>query len=289
MNHHEKLPEMISDEVKKILLPQLFNAAVKAGAAIMRVYKNSDDYDIGIKDDKSPITIADRLAHKAIKDALGATRIPILSEEGREMLYDERRNWDLFWLVDPLDGTVEFIKGNNEFTVNIALMENNECVASAVYVPYLEKIYIAMRGAGSFVKRGVAPDADADYSYDSIVAGRERLPLRDEANERQRIAVSRSHQTPETGEYVREALSRHPEAEVMEQGSSYKFCLLAEGSVDYYVRTTRTYEWDTAAGELILTEAGGTARSLPDGEPFRYNKEDLSNPWFVCKSKHCRL
>ena len=280
---------MISDDVKRYLLPQLFNAAVKAGAAIMKVYKNSDDYDIGIKSDKSPITVADRLAHNAIKEALGATRIPILSEEGREMLYDERRNWELFWLVDPLDGTVEFIKGNNEFTVNIALMENNVCVASVVYVPYLEKIYIADRGAGSFVKRGVVPDSEAGYSYDDIMSGRERLPLRDSAGDRMRIAVSRSHQTPETGEYVRRALERHPDAEVVEQGSSYKFCLLAEGSVDYYVRTTRTYEWDTAAGELILTEAGGCARSLPDNEPFRYNKEDLSNPWFVCKSKYCKL
>lgn len=289
MNHTEKFQEMISDEAKRFLLPHLFNAAVKAGAAIMKVYKNSDDYDIGVKSDKSPITVADRLAHKAIKDSLGATRIPILSEEGREMLYDERRNWDLFWLVDPLDGTVEFIKGNNEFTVNIALMENNECVASVVYVPYLEKIYIACRGAGSFVKRGVAPDPQACYSYDDIETGRERLPLSGAAGERPRIAVSRSHQTPETGEYVREALRRCPDAEVVEQGSSYKFCLLAEGSVDYYVRTTRTYEWDTAAGELILSEAGGSARSLPDGEAFRYNKEDLSNPWFVCRSKHCRL
>ena len=289
MNHPEKPPEMISDDVKKILLPQLFNAAVKAGAEIMKVYKNSDDYDIGIKSDHSPITIADRLAHKAIKDALGATRIPILSEEGREMLYDERRNWDLFWLVDPLDGTVEFIKGNNEFTVNIALMENNVCVASVVYVPYFEKIYIADKGVGSFVRYGVAPDSAADYSYERIVAGCERLPLADGANERLRIAVSRSHQTPETAEYVRRAMERHPDAEVVEQGSSYKFCLLAEGSVDYYVRTTHTYEWDTAAGELILAEAGGSSRSLPDNEPFRYNKEDLHNPWFVCKSKFCKI
>ena len=289
MNHDEKLPKMISDDVKRILLPQLFNAAVKAGAAIMKVYRHDDEYDIGIKSDMSPITVADRMAHNTIKEALGATRIPILSEEGREMLYDERRNWDLFWLVDPLDGTVEFIKGNNEFTVNIALMENNECVASAVYVPWLEKIYIAGRGTGSFVKQGVAPDPAADYSYDDIMSGLRRLPLREEPNQRQRIAVSRSHQTPETGDYIRQALQLHPDAEVVEQGSSYKFCLLAEGSVDYYVRTTRTYEWDTAAGELILAEAGGTSRSLPDNEPFRYNKEDLSNPWFVCKSKYSKI
>lgn len=277
---------MINDDVKRFLLPHLFNAAVKAGAAIMKIYKHGDDYHISVKSDKTPITVADRLAHQTIKEALGVTRIPILSEEGREMRYDERRNWELFWLVDPLDGTVEFIKGNNEFTVNIALMENNECVASVVYVPYLEKIYLADRGSGSFVKRNVGPDADAAYTYEQIVGSMERLPLTTAANSRQRIAVSRSHQTPETARYVEEALRMHPDAEVIEQGSSYKFCLLAEGAVDYYVRTTNTCEWDTAAGELILAEAGGTTVSLPDNAPIRYNKEDLRNPWFVCRSKY---
>jgi len=289
MNHPEILHEMITEEIKRFLFPSLFNAAVRAGAAIMKVYKHQEDYDISVKSDKTPITVADRLAHTSIKESLGQTRIPILSEEGREMLYDERRNWDLFWLVDPLDGTVEFIKGNNEFTVNIALMENNVCVASAVYVPYLEKMYMADKGAGSFLKTGVAPDADAAYTYGDIMAGRRRLPLVDCANTRQRIAVSRSHQTPETAEYVAAARRHYPDAEVVEQGSSYKFCLLAEGAVDYYVRTTHTYEWDTAAGELILSEAGGYTRSLPANESFGYNKEDLHNPWFVCKSKYCLL
>lgn len=286
MNRSENKIEMINEEVKRFLLPNLFNAAVRAGAAIMKVYKNQEDYHISVKSDKTPITVADRLAHQTIKETLGVTRIPILSEEGREMLYDERRNWDLFWLVDPLDGTVEFIKGNNEFTVNIALMENNECVASAVYVPYLEKIYIADKGFGAFVKTGVKPDADSSYTYEDIAQGICRLPLNGAANHRQRIAVSRSHQTPETAEYVAQARKVYPDAELIEQGSSYKFCLLAEGSVDYYVRTTHTYEWDTAAGELILSESGGETRSLPNGDKFRYNKEDLRNPWFVCKSKH---
>lgn len=287
MNRSENKIEMINEEVKRFLLPNLFNAAVRAGAAIMKVYKNQEDYHISVKSDKTPITVADRLAHQTIKETLGVTRIPILSEEGREMLYDERRNWDLFWLVDPLDGTVEFIKGNNEFTVNIALMENNECVASAVYVPYLEKIYIADKGAGAFVKTGIKPDSEANYTYDEIAQDICRLPLNSAANTPQRIAVSRSHQTPETAEYVAKARLSFPDAELIEQGSSYKFCLLAEGSVDYYVRTTHTYEWDTAAGELILSESGGTTLSLPHGEKFRYNKEDLRNPWFYCKSKHC--
>ena len=250
----KKRATMINDKVRMYLLPPLFNAAVRAGASIMNIYKNLDDYDISLKDDKTPITLADRLAHKTIREYLGRTRIPILSEEGREMRYDERRNWELYWLVDPLDGTVEFIKGNNEFTVNIALMENNVCMGAVIYVPYFEKMYVAGRDSGSYVKEHIAPDAAAEYTYDQIVTGWRQLPLEEGA---ERVAVSRSHQTPETAEHIARLREAHPDLEIVEQGSSYKFCLLAEGKVDYYVRTTHTYEWDTAAGELILAEAGG--------------------------------
>ncbi len=273
---------MINKEIREYLLPQAFNAAVKAGAAIMKIYKNRDDYDIAIKSDKTPITVADRLAHDTIKKSLGQTRIPILSEEGREMLYDERCNWELFWLVDPLDGTVEFIKGNNEFTVNIALMENNECISSVIYVPYHKKMYVAERGAGSYVMTGVTPDADADYGYEEIHDALTRLPLPSTVHTVYRVAVSRSHQTPETHARIDDMRLSHADLEVVEQGSSYKFCLLAEGAVDYYVRTTHTYEWDTAAGELILSEAGGSTRAYPDSAKLSYNKRDLHNPWFEC-------
>ena len=288
----KKRATMINDKVRMYLLPPLINAAVRAGASIMNVYKNLDDYDISLKDDKTPITLADRLAHKTIREYLGPTRIPILSEEGREMLYDERRNWELYWLVDPLDGTVEFIKGNNEFTVNIALMENNVCMGAVIYVPYFEKLYIAGRDAGSYVKEHVAPDSGTEYTYDEIVTGWTRLPLECEAvrpHPRLRVAVSRSHQTPETAEHIARLRATHPDLEIVEQGSSYKFCLLAEGRVDYYVRTTHTYEWDTAAGELILAEAGGRTRTLPDDGVLRYNEKDLRNPWFVRRSKYCKI
>ncbi|MEG1885160.1 MAG: inositol monophosphatase family protein [Alistipes sp.] len=279
---------MINEKVNRYLLPKIFNAAIRAGAAIMKVYKNPEDYDISLKNDHT-ITLADRLAHNTIKEYLGHTRIPILSEEGREMRYDERRNWELFWLVDPLDGTVEFIKGNNEFTVNIALMADNACIISVIYVPYFEKIYVALHEGGSFLKEHIAPTDNADYTYEQIVEDWRRLPLTEQGNVRQRVAVSRSHQTAETAAHIEELRKRCPDLEVVEQGSSYKFCLLAEGVVDYYVRTTHTYEWDTAAGELILSEAGGNLRSLPDNAAFRYNEEDLRNPWFVCRSKFCKL
>ena len=209
--------------------------------------------------------------------------VPILSEEGREMLYEERCNWELFWLVDPLDGTVEFIKGNNEFTVNIALMENNICISSVVYVPYHNKMYIAERGRGAWVMEGVVPDAEAQYSYSDIHNNIVRLPLAEHSHTKFRVAVSRSHQTSETHTHIDTLRTTHPDLEIIEQGSSYKFCLLAEGSVDYYVRTSTTSEWDTAAGELILLEAGGTTYAYPTGEKLQYNKEILDNPWFVAR------
>lgn len=281
---------MLSEQIKRFLLPHTFNAAVRAGAAVMRIYEHRDDYDLSKYDGNfRSITAADRAAHEAIKRTLGQTRIPILSEDGREMHYEERCNWELFWLVDPLDGTREFIAGNNEFTINIALMENNVCAAAVIYVPYLHKIYFADRGFGSYVRDGVEPSADAAYTFDEIKQGARRLPLVAERHAHPIIAISRSHNTPETFAHVEALRRRYPDAQVIEQGSSYKFCLLAEGRVDYYVRTTHTYEWDTAAGELILAEAGGRLEALADGAAFRYNKRDLQNPWFVCRAHNCAI
>ena len=279
---------VLDKQIREYLLPQCFNAAVKAGAAIMKIYK-SDDYDINLKSDHTPITIADKMAHNTIKECLGPTRIPVLSEEGREMLYDERRNWEMFFVVDPLDGTKEFIKGNNEFTVNIALMMNNECIASALYVPYHCKMYVAARGLGAYLIRDVKPQEGPVLSQQQIEQMMERLPLSSASHEELRIAVSRSHQTPETHDRIDQIRKSYPDLKVIEQGSSYKFCLLAEGTIDYYVRTTNTYEWDTAAGELILAEAGGSTISYPDGKTLCYNKEDLHNPWFEARSAACKL
>lgn len=276
---------MLNNEVREYLLAGVFNAAVKAGAAIMEIYARREAYGVSYKSDHTPITEADCAAHKVIRDTLGQTRIPILSEEGREMGYEERRNWEMFWLVDPLDGTIEFIKGNNEFTVNIALMENNRAIAAVVYIPYLEKMYLAERGRGAWVKRGVKPSSEAAFGFEEIESDMQPLPLIEGRNSPLRVAVSRSHQTPETASRLEELRAEHPDLELIEQGSSYKFCLLAEGSVDYYPRTTHTYEWDTAAGELILHEAGGRTCALPDGAALAYNKENLQNPWFECRAK----
>ena len=279
---------VLDKQIREYLLPQCFNAAVKAGAAIMKIYKH-DDYHIDLKSDHTPITIADKMAHNTIKECLGPTRIPVLSEEGREMLYDERRNWEMFVVVDTLDGTKEFIKGNTEFTVNIALMMNNECIASALYVPYHCKMYVAARGLGAYLIRDVKPQENSSLSQEQIEQMLERLPLKSAEQEEFRVAVSRSHQTPETHDRIDQIRKSHPDLKLIEQGSSYKFCLLAEGTIDYYVRTTNTYEWDTAAGELILAEAGGSTRSYPEGKALGYNKEDLHNPWFEARSATCKF
>lgn len=276
---------MLSREQREYLLPKAYNAALRAGAQILDIYTQKSDYTIDIKSDNTPITKADRASHNLIKEYLGQTRIPMLSEEGREMLYEERKGWDLFWMVDPLDGTKEFIKGNGEFTVNIALMDDNRPAISIVYVPYLNKIYFCDRAQGVFLKEGATPYIAAEQSLTEIMDGAKRLPLATQVNNPIRIAVSRSHNTEETFKHIEAIRQAYPDAVVVEQGSSYKFCLLAEGILDYYVRTTFTYEWDTAAGELILEAAGGKTCSLHDNKQFTYNKPSLLNPHFVCHSK----
>ncbi len=280
---------IIDNEVNQYLLTKVVNAAIRGGAAVMEIYTHPELFNISLKSDMSPITEADRMAHTTIKEYLGSTRIPILSEEGREMGYEERRNWELFWLVDPLDGTVEFINRSDEFTINIALMSENSCVASVVYIPSLKRLFFAARNFGSYVCEEVEPNIEAEFSHPEILERLKRLPLEGEVREVQKVAISRSHNTPETFDHIEQLRANNPPLEVVEQGSSYKFCMLAEGSVDYYVRTSNTYEWDTAAGELILAEAGGSTRSLKEHKALEYNKELLDNPWFVCRGARCAI
>lgn len=275
---------MITKEQKRFLLPKAISAAVRAGKVILDVYQSDEKIDIDIKSDHTPITLADRLSHNLIKLYLSSTRIPTLSEEGREMLYTERKDWDLFWMVDPLDGTKEFIKGNGEFTVNIALMVDNKPLFGVIYVPFIHKLYFNDPERGAFRVEGVVPDLNAELSYADLFDRAERLPVFDSINTPVRIAISRSHNTVETFNYIEQVKERFADATVTEQGSSYKFCLVAEGTFDLYVRTSPTYEWDTAAGEAILNAAGGTILSLPDRSRFEYNKESIVNPSFTCQS-----
>ena len=276
---------MISKEQKEYLLPKAYNAALRAGAAILEIYESGAPIDVDIKNDHTPITMADRKAHATIREYLGHTRIPLLSEEGREMLYTERKDWDLFWLVDPLDGTVEFIKGNGEFTVNIALMADYRPVFGIIYVPYRKLMYFSDPDRGAFRACDIKADPQAEYGYEAIFAGTEKLPVTEHINSPLHIAVSRSHSNDETAQLIARVTEDYPDATIMEQGSSYKLCLVAEGSIDYYPRTSDTYEWDTAAGEAIIEAAGGRIYSLKDESLLQYNKASLVNPHFACRSK----
>lgn len=277
---------MLDREQIDFLLASAYNAAIVAGAKVMDIYNGGGDFSVNIKSDNTPITLADKESHQTIKSLLSYTRIPLLSEEGRYILYEERCGWDLFWLVDPLDGTKEFIKRNGEFTINIALMVDNSPYIGVVYVPNTLKMYFNDPEVGAFVKCNVAPEHSASNTMKQIFEGAVQLPLSTCVNKPIRVGVSRSHISPETDDYVNLLRKTHPDLEVVTQGSSLKLCMIAEGSLDIYPRTTPTFEWDTAAGECIMNAAGATITDIETGNKFIYNKEDITNPYFLCKSKH---
>jgi len=239
--------------------------ARQAGMAIMAIYDG--DHAVEYKDDRSPLTSADRAAHKVIVDGLTrlSSGIPILSEEGREISYAQRKDWLRFWLVDPLDGTKEFIKRNGEFTVNIALISQGEPVLGVVYVPAQRKMYYGARGEGAFVQfDGKTP---------------RRIGVREPDDQAGLVVVmSRSHPSPELDDYLKTVKV----AEALPVGSSLKFCVVAEGGADLYPRLGPTMEWDTAAAQAVVETAGGSVKKL-DGSPLRYNKENLLNPHFIVR------
>ncbi|MDR0955058.1 MAG: 3'(2'),5'-bisphosphate nucleotidase CysQ [Rikenellaceae bacterium] len=274
---------MLEREQIDYLLVNAYNAAVRAGARIMEIYQ-SGDLGITLKSDNTPSTLADREAHQSIKQYLGQTRIPILSEEGRNLLYEERGTWDLFWMVDPLDGTREFIDHtSHQFTVNIALMVENEPFLGVIYVPYFDKIYFSDMERGAFVKEGVKPDAEALFAINEIYQGARQLPLTEATGSPLRVAVSRMATSPDTDRFVELLRQQGGEVELVPTGSSLKFCLVAEGSVDYYVRGSLNYEWDTAAGQAIAAAAGAKTLDMARGTVLKYNKDNLENPYFYCK------
>ncbi len=276
---------MIDNIQADFFFESAFNAALRAGAGIMEIYNGEQEFLVNLKSDNTPITEADRRSHETIKDYLSRTRIPLMSEEGRDLLYEERCGWDLYWLVDPLDGTLEFIKRTGEFTINIALMVNNRPTVGVVYVPTSGRIYFAIEGRGAWKRIGMTPNPNAQMNISEIMRGAEPLPQTDGANNPKVVALSRSHISPDTHIVVDSLKEKFGKIEILTQGSSLKLCLVAEGLVDIYPRTTPTSEWDTAAGECILAEAGGSIRELEQNSTLNYNKPSLINPNFICKSK----
>lgn len=257
------------------MLELVIQTALEAGRAIMQVYENPEtDWQVERKADNSPLTLADRRSHAVIAAALAQTPYPVLSEEGEHLPYAERQAWHTLWVVDPLDGTKEFIKRNGEFTVNIALVRHGVPVMGVIYAPVLGRLYAAEEGQGAFV-------AQVDTAT-LQVGERKALPLPEVQQHRPyRVVASRSHRSPETEAFIARVAQQHAQPDVVSAGSSLKLCLVAEGSADVYPRLAPTMEWDTAAGHAIALEAGCTVTCADDGLPLRYNKADLLNPFFV--------
>jgi 3'(2'), 5'-bisphosphate nucleotidase len=240
----------------------VIDLAREAGAAIMEVYRQ--DFDVEHKDDRSPLTQADLASHRIICEGLRTLTpdIPLLSEESAQLPWDVRREWKKYWLVDPLDGTREFVKKNGEFTVNIALIDNHDPVFGVVQTPALDVLHWAATGVGAFRREG-----NEDVA----------LSTRRPALSPLRVAASRSHLDERTAGL----LQRLGDIEAIGLGSSLKFCRIAEGRLDFYPRFGPTSEWDTAAAQVLVEAAGGSVLDL-DGRPLRYNtKDSLLNPFFL--------
>ena len=258
------------------------NAALNAGKEILSIYNDPDaDFEVERKADNSPLTIADRKAHQTIVSALQQTPFPILSEEGKSIDYSVRKEWDTLWIVDPLDGTKEFIKRNGEFTVNIALVQRGVPVAGVIYVPVQKTLYFAETQMGAYK----CTDAEASDGITDLNGWIQRACLMpvEQGHARFVVVASRSHLTPETAEYIEELKKDHAELETVSAGSSLKICLIAEGKADVYPRFAPTMEWDTAAGHAIARAAGHEIYQGKSSVPLVYNKENLLNPWFICK------
>lgn len=264
---------MMSTQLDKLSLIAI-QATLDAGKEILEVYNNEETL-VDYKGDDSPLTQADTRAHLAIVKLLDGTGIPVLSEEGKHLPFEDRKHWSTLWIVDPLDGTKEFIKRNGEFTVNIALVQEGSPILGVVYVPVSGELYIGVKDQGALKLK---IDTDTPITPDYLVKATS-LP---QAQERPFTAVgSRSHMNEETEAFIEKYRIAHGEVSVISKGSSLKMCMVAEGTADVYPRFAPTMEWDTAAGQAVVEAAGFTMVEKKNKTSLRYNKEDLLNPHFI--------
>lgn len=257
------------------LMDIAIKAALLAGEKIMGVYA-SGDFGTEQKEDFTPITIADRKAHQTIATLLEATQLPLLSEEGIHLPYSERKQWTSFWLVDPLDGTKEFIKRNGEFTVNIALIENDSPICGIIYTPVTRELHVGIVGSGAWKLINPKPDCTLELIQNVGI----KLPQSLQAHPFT-IVVSRSHLNQQTTNYLEELRKLHPDMQMIRIGSSLKFCLIAEGAADCYPRFGPIMEWDTAAGHALVKAVGKNVYLMDQQTEINYNKENLKNPSFI--------
>ena len=260
----------------KQLLKIAINASIEGGQEIIKVYET--EFEVEQKSDHTPLTLADKNCNNIIEDFLVKTNIPILSEEGNKVSYLERKKWEYFWLVDPLDGTKEFVKRNGEFTVNIALIHNSSPIMGVIFVPVDNVLYYAMEGLGSFkINRSKIIN-----NLDSLILDSKKLPL-DDKRAAFVVVGSRSHMSSETEVFFENKKKEYGDIEVMAIGSSLKICMVAEGKADAYPRYAPTMEWDTGAGHAIAKMAGFSVLQYNTDKEIVYNKKDLLNPWFLVK------
>tara|TARA_B100000029_G_scaffold37697_1_gene35454 strand:+ start:210 stop:968 length:759 start_codon:yes stop_codon:yes gene_type:complete len=238
------------------------NIVYDAGQAILDIYDTA--FEVEIKSDNSPLTIADQNSHMIIESGLKSLfpNIPILSEEGRDIPYSERKKWNTFWLVDPLDGTKEFVKRNGEFTVNIALIKNNYPIFGSVYAPYKKELFWAFEGLGAW----------KSYNKDK----EQRIVVMSNEKEK-RIVISRSHPNEKVSDFINQYKSH----QLIRMGSSLKLCCIAEGKADIYPRLGPTSEWDIGAAQCVVEQAGGSVLEYASNNRLRYNKENILNPFFI--------
>ena len=261
----------MSQELLKIAI----DAALQAAKKIVEIYQ-SDDFDIQLKSNDSPLTKADIASHNIIESYLKETQIPILSEEGKDIPYDIRKKWSRLWIVDPIDGTKEFIKRNGEFTVNIALVENQLPTIGVIYAPILNDLYFSSHALGAYK---VKVDLD-NYSVVSLIENGIQLPI-ERQEDRYTIVTSRSHLSTETDDFIDEMKSKHGDIYMISKGSSLKICMVAEGLADCYPRFSPTMEWDTAAGQAICSASGLELIDWKSKSVLRYNRPNLRNDWFI--------
>jgi len=271
---------------KESLLILTIRAALKASDAIMGIYQT--DFTVDYKQDDSPLTQADEASHAIIMQHLQDTGIPVLSEEGKTLPVAERQSWQTLWIVDPLDGTKEFIKKNGEFTVNIALVANGTPVLGVVYAPDRNRLYFSMQNSGAYLiddpdrlKNLARRLTGSEIKLANLITEAHKLPLAKDKEQTYTIVGSRSHATPELEQFVTAKRKEFGQVEFIPAGSSLKICLVAEGRADIYPRLGPTMEWDTAAGHAVAQSAGARIYEYESGEPLTYNKENLLNPWFV--------
>ncbi len=250
------------------LLELAISTALEAGKGIMKVYE-TDDFSVDMKLDNSPLTKADKISHQIISQLLSSSQLPLLSEEGNQIPFEERTKWDYYWLVDPLDGTKEFIKRNGEFTVNIALMKGTTPIAGVIYAPCIKTLYYGAieTGAHKIV------NGNQTTLYIEDTTSHEHLMQKDKVT----IVASRSHSNPETEDFI----NRFKRHELQSLGSSLKFMLLADGAADIYPRLAPTMEWDTAAAHAILNAVNRKVYQTNLEHELQYNKQDLLNPSFI--------